>query len=641
MSYLKFDKTELVNLEYSLPREFLVTNKAGGYLNTSIIGCNTRKYHGLFVLPIERFEGRRYLLLSSMDETLIQHSQEFHLGIKCYGKNNYEPRGHKYIVDCEFDKTASIEYRVGGMLLRKSILFMHNKERMMIKYTLLEAHSATTLRLRPFLAYREIHTLTEANPEARTSFVPVENGAAFNMYDGFPELNIQLNKRNDYIHCPDWYYKVAYLEEQRRGFEYQEDLFTPGYFELPIKKGESIIVSVSTEPVSTKGLSALFTKEENSRISITGFEDCLRKSAKQMIVSTQKGIKEIYSGYSWLGKGLRETMIALPGVTLFADGDTKTFTEILDSAFKIYSKQILSGSKQVDAALWIFWVLQQYAEFTGDDRTLWVKYRTKLMSIMQSFIDGTRMGVHLADNGMLWAKMNGVAMTWMNAYDSNGNAITERGGFQVEVNSFWYNALCYMIEMEGKHGTDKKAVFRWQEIKEKIDANFYPMFWVESRKHLADYIDENGQNIFTRPNQIFACSLKYSPINEEVKGMVMEAVKRELLTVRGIRSLSPKNPLYKGVYDGNQTQRDLAYHQGSTRIWLLSFYIEAMFKLYGDVFKRKAKDIVAAFEEDITDHGVASICELYDGDPPHNPHGAIASAVATASLLRSEYLIKK
>ncbi len=642
MSYLKFDKSELVNLEYSLLREFLVANKAGGYLNTTIIGCNTRKYHGLFVLPVEELEGRRYVLLSSMDETLIQHSQEFHLGIKCYGKNNYEPRGHKYIVDCEFDKTASIEYRVGGMLLRKSILFMDNKERMLIKYTLLEANSPTTLRLRPFLAYRDIHALTRENNEARTSFSVVENGASFNMYEGFPDLNIQLDKKNDYIHCPDWYRNVSYMEEHRRGFEYQEDLFTPGYFELPIRKGESVIVSVSTEPVSTKGMAAAFTKEENGRLPLTCFDDCLRKSAKQMIVSTQKGIKEIYSGYTWLGKGLRETMIALPGITLFADGDVKTFREILDSAFKIYSKQILNGSKQVDAALWIFWVLQQYAEFTGDDKTLWTKYKVKLKAIIQSFVDGVRMGTHMeGSNGMLWAKMNGVAMTWMNAYDSEGNPITERGGFQVEVNALWYNAICYMIEMEGKYGTDKKFIYCLQEIKDKIDAGFHPLFWVEERQHLADYVDEYGKNVYTRPNQIFACALPYSPLDEETKGMIMEAIKRELLTVRGIRTLSPKNPFYKGVYDGNQQQRDLAYHQGSTRVWFLSYYIEAMLKLYGETFKRKAKELVDAFEEDITLHGVASICELYDGDPAHSPHGAIASSVATAALLRSEYLINK
>ena len=641
MSYLKFDKEELVNLEYSLVREVLATNKTGGYLNTTLVGCNTRKYHGLFVLPVKNFDNRRYVLLSSLDETLIQHGREFNLGIHCYGKNNYEPRGHKYIVDFEFDKYPTITYRVGGILFSKSMLFLHNKEQLLIKYTLLDAHSATTLRLRPFLSFREIHTLTRANEDADRGYVTVENGAAYRLYDGFPTVNLQLNKQNDYFHNPDWYYNIEYLEEKRRGFQYKEDLYTPGYFELPIKKGESVVVSVSTSPVAVKGLSGVFTREAARRISLQSYDDCLHRAAKQFIVNSGKGLKEIYSGYTWLGKGLRETLIALPGLTLFADGDTAQFEDVLESTFKIYNHQLLHGSKQVDAALWLFWVIQQYAAFTGDAQGVWLKYRARLKAILKSFLDGGRMGVSLADNGLLWARMNGVAMTWMNAYDKDGVPVTERSGFQVETNAFWYNAVCYMIDMETKYGSDTRFVYQLQAVKDKLDASFYNVFWNEERQHLADYVDENGQNVFTRPNQIFACSLDYSPLSEEVKGKIMEAVKRELLTERGIRTLSPKNSLYKGIYDGNQDQRDHSYHQGSTRVWLLTYYIEAMLKLYGGMSVRRATELINAFEEDIERHGIGAICELYDGDPPHNPHGAISSAVATASLLRSEYLVNK
>lgn len=641
MSYLKFDKEELVNLEYSLVREVLATNKTGGYLNTTLVGCNTRKYHGLFVLPVKNFDNRRYVLLSSLDETLIQHGREFNLGIHCYGKNNYEPRGHKYIVDFEFDKYPTTTYRVGGILFSKSMLFLHNKEQLLIKYTLLDAHSATTLRLRPFLSFREIHALTHANEDADRGYSVVENGAAYRLYDGFPTVNLQLNKQNDYFHNPDWYYNIEYLEEKRRGFLYQEDLYTPGYFELPIKKGESVIVSVSTAPVATKGLSGVFTREAAKRISLQSYDDCLHRAAKQFIVSSGKGIKEIYAGYTWLGKGLRETLIALPGLTLFTDGDTAQFDEILESTFKIYGHQLLHGSKQAEAALWLFWVIQQYARFTGDEQGTWLKYRKRLKPILKSFIDGGRMGVTLEDNGLLCARMNGVAMTWMNAYDKDGAPVTERGGFQVETNAFWYNAISYTIDMETKYGSDTRYIYSLQTLKDKLDANYYNVFWCEERQHLADYVDENGQNVFTRPNQMFACCLDYSPLTEEVKGKIMESVKKELLTARGIRTLAPKNPLYKGVYDGNQDQRDHAYHQGSTRVWLLTFYIEAMFKLYGEMFSRRATELIDAFEEDIERHGVGAICELYDGDPPHNPHGAISSAVATASLLRSEYLVNK
>ena len=641
MSYLKFDKSELVNLEYSLSREVLSTNKTGGYLNTTIIGCNTRKYHGLFVLPIENFEMNRYVLLSSMDETVIQHDQEFNLGIRCYGRTNYEPRGHKYIIDFSNDKYPTIKYRVGGVVLSKSMIFLHNKEQLLIKYTLEDAHSQTTLRLKPFLAFRSIHALTHANDEANLGYNEIESGASFKMYEGFPSVNIQLNKENEYYHDPAWYYNVVYQEEQRRGFEFKEDLFCPGYFELPIKKGESIIVSVSTAEVAPKGLMRIFNAQDKERISLDSYQACLLHAAKQFIVSN-KNKTEIYAGYTWLGKALRETLLALPGLTLFADGDLKTFDAVLNTVYKNYDRQLMLGSKQVDSALWLFWVAQQYAQFIGDKKAAWAKFRSKLVAIAETFISGARMGVTLCENGLLKAKMNGVAMTWMNAYNSEGIPVTERGGFQVEVNALWYNAIAYLIDMETQFGSDKRSIQRWSEIKNQIEANFYNLFWTDKYHHLADYIDENGvQNVFTRPNQIFACALEYSPISEDVRGLVMEAVRRELFTVRGIRTLSPKNPLYKGVYDGNQNQRDNAYHQGSTRVWLISYYVEAFLKLYGEQFVKKAWEIINAFENDIEMHGVGKVCELYDGDPPHNPHGAISGAVAVAGLLRAMYLVNK
>lgn len=640
MSYLKFDKSELVNLEYSLLREVLYTNKAGGYLNTTIVGCNTRKYHGLMVLPIENFDWKRHILLSSMDETLIQHGQEFNLGIRCYGKDKYDPRGHKYIVDAECDKYPVITYRVGGIRFCKSLIFSHNKEQLLIKYTLLEAHSSTILRLRPLLAFREIHALTHANQIASAQYRSVEGGAAFCMYDGFPTLNIQIDKPNDYFHAPAWYYNVSYKEEQRRGFEYQEDLFNPGYFELPITKGESVIVSVSTRKEEVGKLSLQFETQSEQRESVKSYEDCLSHAAKQFIVN-RKDEKEIFAGYTWMGKGLRETLISLPGLTLFNDGDVKSFDEILESTYRVYDRQLMHGSKQAEAALWLFWVAQQYAHYTGERKKSWEKFGERLKALYRSYLSGERMGVTVMESsGLLRAKMNGVAMSWMDAYAEGGHPVTERGGMQVELNAFWYNAICYLLDMEESYGDDKRLIFSLRDMKERIENSFFTTFWSEERRHLADYVDETGQHIDTRPNQIFACALEYSPVSEEIRGEVMEAVRRELLTTRGIRTLSPKNPNYKDVYDGDQHRRDMAYHQGTTRVWLLSFYIEAMLKLYGEIFIGRAEELFAAFEEDISIHGVGSVCELYDGNPPHYPHGAISSAVAVAGLLRADKLIK-
>lgn len=640
MSYLKFNQEELVNLEYSLPREVVLANGTGGYCNTTIVGCNTRKYHGLFVMPIEEFGGVNHILLSSVDETLIQHEKEFNLGIRSYGKI-YEPRGHKYIVDFQFDKECTIEYRVGGMIFRKSMIFVKGKEQLLIKYTLLQAHSKTSLRLKPFMAFREVHTLTQQNPQADTNYGIVDNGCSYKMYEGFPTLYLQLSKDNEYFHNPDWYKDVVYSDEQRRGFEYKEDLLVPGVFEMPIAAGESIILSVSTSEVSSKGLKRVYDKEVKNAPSRSDYESCLKIAAKDFIVKTPKGT-EILSGYSWESKGLRETLISLPGLTLFNDGDVATFDKILKTAIKLYSNQLYNGSRQVEAALWMFWVAQQYAAFTGDHQATWEKFKSVLKKIADSFIAGGRMGVSLNnENGMLWTKMNGVALSWMNAYGSNSLPIAERGGYQVETNALWYNALCYLIENETKYGKGGKAVYAWKDVKEKIENNFYNMFWVEERAHLADYVDEKGQNKFTRPNQIFACALEYSPVSEEVKANVLRSVSRELLTSRGLRTLSPKNPLYKGVYEGNQDQRDHAHHQGCTRPWLICFYIEASLKLFGGAAVSQAEELVNAYEEDMTVHGIGSIAELYNGDPQYVPHGAICHTGAVSEILRAKSIIAK
>lgn len=648
MSYLKFNQEDLVNLEYSLSKEVVLANGTGGYSNTTLVGCNTRKYHGLFVLPIENFSGVNHLLLSSVDETLIQQGKEFNLGIRRYGKI-YEPRGHKYIISFEFDKEAITEYRVGGMLFRKSMIFVKGKEQLLIKYTLVKENTTakhtsqqtTQLRLKPFLAFREVHSLTQENPTADTNYSLVNNGCGYKMYEGFPNLYLQISKENEYFHTPTWYKDVVYTDELRRGFDYVEDLFVPGVFEIPITLGESVILSVSTSEVSSpKGLKALYEREVKKRESRKDYESCLKIGAKDFIVKTPKG-QEIISGYSWNSKGLRETLVALPGLTIFNDGDVEMFDKILKTTLKVYSNQLYEGSRQAEAPLWLFWALQQYSDYTGCREEVWNKYKSVLKKVVDSYILGGRMGVHLnRDNGMLWTKMHGVALSWMNAYGSDGLPVAERGGFQVETNALWYNALCYLIENETKYGRGGKVVYGWKELKEKIENNFYNMFWVEERAHLADYVDEHGKNPFTRPNQQFACALEYSPISEEVQANVLRSIYKELLTTHGIRTLSPKNPLYKGVYEGNQHQRDLAHHQGCTRPWLIAFYIDACLKLFGDPFLYEAQELVDAYEADMKIHGIGSIAELYNGDPRYVPHGAICHAGAVAEVIRARKIIE-
>lgn len=638
MAYLKFNKAELVNLEYSLKREILLTNSAGGYANSTIVGCNTRKYHGLLVVPVDAFGGQKHILLSALDETLVQHGKPFNLGIHNYG-SVYEPRGHKYIVDFEADPNIKITYRVGGMVFVKEFVMVSKQDQILIKYTLVDAHYDTVLRLKPYLAFRNTHALTYANTTASTHYTPIENGASFKMYEGFPELNLQLSRECDYVANPDWYRGVVYSEEYRRGFDCTEDLFVPGFFEFPLKKGETVVFSASTKEVSTDTLKRLFTKEVNAKHPCDNYDDCLKAAAIKLITA-RGGKTEICSGYSWMATGvLRDTCIHLPGLTIFNDGNVKLFKKILDDLIAKHTDELLKGSLQVEAPLRLTEVMQHYLLFTSNGKKIWKEYGELLKAIIMSYIAG-RDEVRLHDNGLLWASKHGVALSWMNAY-IHGVPVTERRGYQVETNCLWYNALCFAADMEHLYGKDKEFISRVQEIRRSIENNFYNMFWVEERRHLADYIDESGQNKFTRPNQLYACSLQYSPVTEVVQAEILKAVKRELLTTKGVRTLSPKNPLYKGVYEGNQNQRDAAYHNGCTRPWLLGAYIAANFKLYGSPFARKAEELVSSFEEDMNVHGIGAIAEIYDGDPPHHSHGAINSAVSISEILRCKYMINK
>ena len=638
MAYLQFNKAELVNLEYSLKRELLATNRAGGYCNTTIVCCNTRKYHGLFAVPIEKFGGHRYMLLSALDETLFQHGMPFNLGIHCYG-DVYEPRGHKYIVDFEMDPYPVITYRVGGMLFKKEILFAAGSEQLMIRYTLLDAHSHTMLRLKPYLAFRSIHALTVANADADTHYKDIEGGVSFCMYRDFPELNLQISKPCEYIHVPDWYKNVVYKEEYRRGFDCQEDLLVPGFFEMPLEKGESIIFSASTSPVPAQNLKAQFTRETKRRMPRDNYENCLKAAAEQNFAAKGK-LSCICTGFSWheIG-GMRETCIALPGLTLCNKGDAKLFEKILSDLISENTDSFLKGSNQVESPLRLTEAVQQLARFTGDEECAWKKYGKFLKKVVESYMAG-RPEVKLHDNGLLWAEKPGVALSWMNAY-IDGKPVTERRGYQVETNCLWYNAVCFALDMETRYGKPGAFTKRCQEVKAAIDACFFDLFWVEARRHLADYVDENGQNVFTRPNQLYACSLAYSPVSEEVQAEILHAVSRELVTTRGIRTLSPKNPLYRSRYDGNQIERDTATHNGCTRPWLLGAYVDASFKLFGPSFVRKAQELVDGFQEDLSIHGIAAVAEIYDGDPPYNPHGAINSALSVAEILRVKYLIKQ
>lgn len=641
MAFLKFNKSELVNLSYSLKREIICANKTGAYCNTSIVTCNTRRYHGLLAVPIDAFGGKKHLLLSSLDESLILNGKRFNLGIHCYG-SVYEPRGHKYIIDFEADPVPKITYRVGEIVFTKSILLVPDSDQVMIRFELVNAPAKVKLLLTPFLAFRDIHALTDENPNARTEGWEIPNGVAFNLYEGFPDLNMQFNTKDvSFETAPCWYKGITYSDEYRRGFACKEDLYVPGRFETEMKPGDAIVFSASVALANPSGLKRKFDFYVAKAAKITSAHDQLVHCA-DLLKQDRGGHKMITAGFSWLYTGLlRETLEALPGLTLYANGDKAEFEEILDNLIADNQERLFHRTTQVEAPLRLADTLGRYIGFGADPKAVWKKYGPTVKGIIESYLPGRRVEVAMQPNGLLWAQLDHWALSWMNTY-VDGNPVTERAGYQVETNAMWFQSVLFAVTMERKYSPSDSAFLKeWSHILDLIRENFQNTFWNARAGYLADYVDNAGQHLEVRPNMLYALVGEDIPVEPEIARRVLQVIDNELVTRRGIRTLSPRHSEYKGVYEGSQTDRDLAYYNGCCLTSLLGPYCEVCFKMKGAAFLNKAQWLVNGFYEDLNKHGVGAFSELYDGDPPHEPHGAISSALSTAALLEVEYLKNK
>ncbi len=642
MSYLNFEKRQLINLSYSLSREIIRSNRAGSYASTTITFCNTRKYHGLLICPLDDLDGEKHILLSALDETIIQHDQEFHLGSRCYS-GLYHPLGHKYIRDFHSNPIPTHSYRVGGVILKKEIILAEAEERILFRYTLEEAHSPTKIRFQPYLAFRQIHKLSHANLEVNSKFEPVSNGIRVKLYTGYPHLYLQSSKKNEYTHAPDWYYNVEYQEEEKRGYDFHEDLFSIGFFELSLKKGESIVFSAGTTEIEPKNLKRKFTTEINKRTPRNSYEHNLENSAQQFFV--KKG-KKLYvtAGYPWFGIWGRDTFISLPGLSI-ARKDFKTAKNVLDTM----SAELRNGLfpnlgigntadvNSVDAPLWFIWALQKYVYALGSFATIWKCYGKKIKEILEAYKNGTTYGIKMRQNSLIYSGVQGKALTWMDTM-VNGKAVTPRIGYDVEINALWYNAVCFALEV-AKKARDKDFLTNWENLPKQIASSFESIFWSDEKGYLADYVDDEKTDWSIRPNQIFAASLPFAVLSEAKRVKMLKKVQKELLTPKGLRTLSPRNPDYKGIYEGNQEKRDKAYHQGTVWPWLLGHFVEAYLKAYGKEAIDFSEKIFRGFEEDMTNAGIGTISEIYDGNPPHYPRGAISQAWSVAEILRIKCLI--
>jgi predicted glycogen debranching enzyme len=642
MSYLNFDKKELVNLEYSLQREFLRTNRSGAYSSTTLAGCNTRKYHGLLITQLDELGGGKYVMLSSLDESVIQHETQFNLGLHKFPGDFYEPKGHKYLRNFEFDTIPKMTYRVGGVVLTKSSLLVEDENQIIAKYTLLEAHSPTILRFKPFLAFRNVHNLSKANMVANSKYTTVKNGIKIKLYEGYPELHMQFSKAVDFVAVPDWYRNIEYMKEQARGYDYQEDLLVPGYFELSINKGESIFFSAAMMEHEPESFKRLYSFEIQKRIPRNSFINCLLNSAQQFIWERLDG-EDIIAGFPWYESIPRQTFTALPGLLLTQE-EIYVYEEILQTNLKRLNQGLLpkyagspSNYDAADAPLLVFAAIQELKVFK-EKKKLWALYGPAMKEILANYRKGTLFNIHMQENGLIYAKQDGVALTWMDAY-INGKPVTQRGGLTVEINAAWYNAVSFALELAGE-SKDKPFIDEWKDFPSKIAASFLETFWNDEKGYLADYVDDNYIDWSVRPNMIIAASFEFSPLSREQKKMVISLAKNELLTPRGLRTLSPDNPNYKGSFEDSPDQRSAAAHQGSAYPFLIYPFV----KTYLDIHKigglSFVKQIIEGYEEEMSENCVSTLSEVYEGNPPHTAQGAISQAWNVGGILRTAILVE-
>ena len=646
MCYLRFDKTQMTNLQDSLFKELLITNRSGAYCSTTLVGCNIRKYHGLLVVPVPEIDDENHVLLSSLDETVIQHGAEFNLGLHKYQGENYSPKGHKYIVSFEWEKVPTWVYRIGGVLLKKEIAYDTTTFRLYIRYTLLDAHSATTLRLKPFLAFRSVRQWTHENGAANTGFEAVENGIRMCLYQGYPDLYMQLNHKAEWHHQPDWYRGLDYPKERERGYDSSEDLMVPGYFEMPIKKGESIIFTASLASVAPRQMGKLMDAEIAALDSRDSFYHCLVNAAHQFKVQ-KDGENYLLAGYPWFRCRARDMFIAMPGITL-SIGEVEMYEKYMETAAKAIRSYInkeplpvaIYEMEQPDTLLWAIWCIQQYGKYVSRQKCNEL-YGDLLREMIKFIRDGKHSNLFLHDNGLLYSNGRDRAVTWMNA-QSNGRPITPRSGYIVEFNALWYNALKFYEQILSENGGEenKALAAQFAAEAEKTARSFKEVF-LNEYGYLLDYVDGQMMDWSVRPNQLFAIALDFSPLDMKERKSVLDICTKELVTPKGIRSLSPKSGGYNPMYIGRQEQRDFAYHQGTAWPWLTGFYLEAYLRVYRMSGVNYIERQLIGFEEELFYHCVGTIPELFDGNPRFSGRGAISFAMNVSGILRAIRLLEK
>lgn len=633
--------------------EWLETNGIGGYASSTVINCHTRKYHGLLVAKLQDPPGK-FVLLSKLEDSILIDMEEFPLSSHKYPGTIY-PEGCQNLFEFNADEVPAFNYCFAKTAIKKEIMLIQKENTVLIKYSGIKKGVKVKLRIKPLLAFRDFHSLSRENSSLQTKTSPCKKGFFISPYHGMPDIFIQSNRIFKFKHFPRWYINFEYIEEKSRGFDFHEDLFMPGIIEVDLKWGEDVILSASTRE-QEENITEKWDREISRRYAINNklkgsfFQKTLQRVAEQFIVEDQHGNKSVIAGYPWFLEWGRDAMIALPGLTLYS-GRERDCLEVLKTFAKHEKEGIVpnfigdthekNAYNSADAGLWFAWAIQKYLEKTKDNKSVYMFLWPTLKRIFRYYRKGTLFNVQMRDNGLLRVGGKNMQVTWMDA-TAYGMPVTPRDGCPVEINALWYNLVCFINEM-GILFQDK-VTDETEALKDKIKHSFNECFWITESKYLGDVYKENGNLTGTlRPNQIFALSLPYSPLSGEKSRSVLKIIEEELLTPRGLRTLSPKDGKYRRKYEGDPDERDSAYHNGTVWPWLMGHYGEAVLKIALDKKMEvlKLEKFLHQFESHFFEGGVFTVSEIFDADSPHLHRGCISQAWSVAELLRLSYLIQK
>ena len=641
-----FPRERCLDRAAALGREWLETNGRGGYAASTIFDCHTRKYHGLLVVPLHQPAGR-FVLLSKVEPTLLCDGQAWELGCNQY-PGVFHPRGHEHLARWQSELFPAARYRVGGLDLTRAVMMPRDDHAVLLRFTLHTAPAPVVLRLQPLLAYRDHHALTRENFVLNPRGVRTGDAWQFSPYPGLPPLYLQL-AAGEFLPGPFWVRNVEFAAERDRGFDYQEDLFCPGVFEVPLAPGESVVLRAGLAPAPVPG-DALWTIEETRRRQARAHPHgtppglaLLQANAAQFLIRNTRGEASVIAGYPWFGEWGRDTLIALPGLTC-ACGRPRDALAVLRT-FATYERAGLLPNylnlgdqppayNSLDAALWFFWALHEYVAAMRQPRAA-AEFLPVAGRIIEAYLDGRVPHARLRPDGLIEAGNAGTQHTWMDAC-VNGQPVTSRHGLAVEINALWYHALSFYLEQCAAN--DRRPDGRLDPLRRRLASAFVHQFWLPEHGYLADSVNERGPDLAVRPNQIFAVALPHSPLSPVQMAAVVARVQDELLTPFGLRTLSPRHPAYRGTYAGGPESRDGAYHQGTVWPWLVGAFVTAALRVATDPAATRAtlrQRLAPLFEEHLADAGIGHISEVFDGDPPHRPGGCFAQAWSLAEVVRA------